>query len=128
MLLVEDDPGTREATQRLLEMHGVSVSVAESATVAHDNYAADRPKLLICDIGLPGEDGFSLVRRLRQLEADQHLPRVAALALTAFAREEDQKQALQAGFDRHLPKPVDPDALLTTIAEMVSMPGSAGTN
>jgi two-component system CheB/CheR fusion protein len=126
VLLVEDDPATREATQRLLEMHGVQVSVAESAQVAHDTYAVDRPKLLICDIGLPGEDGFSLVRRLRQLEADQDLPRVGALALTAFAREEDQKHALDAGFDRHLPKPIDPDVLLTTIAEMVAMPGSAG--
>jgi two-component system CheB/CheR fusion protein len=128
VLLVEDDPGTREATQRLLEMHGAEVSVAESAKAAQDAYTAERPALLVCDIGLPGEDGYSLLKGLRKLETDRQLPRVAALALTAFAREDDQKHALQAGFDRHLPKPVDPDTLLTTLAEMFSKQGPAANS
>jgi PAS domain S-box-containing protein len=128
VLLVEDDPGTREATQRLLEMHGAQVSVAESARAAQEAYTLERPALLVCDIGLPGEDGYSLLKGLRKLETDRQLPRVAALALTAFAREDDQKHALQAGFDRHLPKPVDPDTLLTTLAEMISKQGSAANS
>jgi PAS domain S-box-containing protein len=126
VLLVEDDPPTREATQRLLEMHGARVSAAATADAAYDTFVTERPMLVVCDIGLPGEDGFSLVRRLRQLEADEDSPRVTALALTAFAREEDQSHALQAGFDRHLPKPVDPDVLLTTLTGMVS--SSAGSD
>jgi signal transduction histidine kinase len=120
VLLVEDDPPTRKATQRLLELHGASVGLATTADEALDAYAGVRPDLVLCDIGLPGEDGFSLVRRLRQFESQKRLVRTPAVALTAFAREEDQKRALEAGFDRHVPKPVDPDVLLTNVAELIS--------
>ena len=119
VLLVEDDPPARKATQRLLELHGASVALAETATAAWEAYAAARPDLVVCDIGLPGEDGLSLVRRLRAAETARRAPRVPVIALTAFAREEDKKTALAAGFDRHLAKPVDPDLLLATIAEVV---------
>jgi CheY-like chemotaxis protein len=119
VLLVEDDPATRLATQRLLELHGARVTLAQTASEARATYATSRPDLVICDIGLPGEDGYSFIRRLRRFEADEHRARVPTVALTAFAREEDQKRALGAGFDRHLPKPLDPDVLLGAVARLV---------
>ena len=118
VLLVEDDPGTRQATQRLLELHGATVRIATTSAEAKEAYGIERPSVIVCDIGLPGEDGYSLVRSIRRTERDAGLSRVPAVAVTAFAREEDQKAALDAGFDQHIPKPIDDDALLTTLASL----------
>jgi CheY-like chemotaxis protein len=79
-----------------------------------EQFRSDPPDVLISDIGMPGEDGYSLLKRVRALPVDQggHVP---AIALTAYARAEDRVKALLAGFQLHLAKPVDPAELLATL-------------
>jgi CheY-like chemotaxis protein len=77
-----------------------------------------RPDVIVADIGMPGEDGYSLMRSLRREEQERHARRIPALAVTAFARQEDRQQALAASFDDHLPKPVDPDRLVVAVAAL----------
>jgi CheY-like chemotaxis protein len=76
-----------------------------------------RPDVVVSDIGMPGEDGYALIRRLRALPGTTS--RVPAIALTAYARPEDRAKALQSGFERHLSKPIDPGALVTAVADLV---------
>jgi CheY-like chemotaxis protein len=73
---------------------------------------------MILDIGLPADDGYSLIARLRELEAAQGLSRVPAIALTAFARTHDRERALAAGFDEHLAKPVDIETLVAALLRL----------
>jgi CheY-like chemotaxis protein len=113
---VEDDPSTREGTRALLEAHGATVQACESAAAAREAYALQIPDIIVSDIGLPEEDGYALLSQLRTIERDQGLRRVPSLALTAFAREADQRRAKDVGYDAHLAKPVDPDRLLEQIA------------
>jgi signal transduction histidine kinase/ActR/RegA family two-component response regulator len=117
ILLVEDDPATREAMQRLLERAGAEVRAAINAADAREAYLANTPDLIVCDIGLPSEDGLSLIRWLRRVEHDWNRRRVPALAVTAFARADDEKAALAAGFDKHVPKPVNEATLVASINE-----------
>src|SRR5690606_40861904 len=82
----------------------------------------DWPDLMICDIGLPDEDGYTLLRRIRSLEAEQRLPlaeRMPAIALTGYARGEDRVRALLAGFQAHLAKPAAVDELLATVGRLL---------
>ncbi len=72
--------------------------------------------MLVSDIGLPGRDGYELVRQVRQLELERGKPHLPVIALTAFAREEDRRKTLAAGFDLHLAKPLKPHLLLEAIA------------
>ena len=120
VLLVEDETMTRETTRRLLERHGAQVRSVNSAASAHEAFAIRRPDVIVADIGMPGEDGYALLRGLRHTEQEQQTARVPAIAVTAFARGEDRQSALAAGFDEHLPKPVDPDRLVAVLAELVS--------
>ena len=115
ILVVEDEASARDGLQKLLEARGAKVRAVESAEEARDAINTRRPRLIISDIGLPGEDGYALIRDVRA----QNGSHIAALAVTAFARPEDRKLALDAGFDDHLPKPVDPDRLLALAAKLV---------
>jgi PAS domain S-box-containing protein len=119
ILLVEDDVETRTATRRLLELDGATVRVAGDAAEASAAYVAETPDLLLSDIALPNEDGLSLIRRLRHIEHDSKLKRVPALAVTAFARVDDEQAALTAGFDKHVAKPVDGPGLVASIVEVL---------
>jgi CheY-like chemotaxis protein len=83
----------------------------------------DPPDLLVSDIGLPGEDGYSLIQRVRQ-HPRREIASVPAIALTAFARSEDRALALRAGFQAHLAKPVAPGELLATAASFASLPAA----
>ncbi|HEY3731234.1 MAG TPA: ATP-binding protein, partial [Steroidobacteraceae bacterium] len=120
VLLVEDETMARETTQRLLEQSGAQVRAVNSAVNAQEAFEIRRPDVIVADIGMPGEDGYELLKSLRHTEQEQHTARVPAIAVTAFARSEDRQSALAAGFDDHLPKPVDPDRLIAAIAQMVS--------
>jgi CheY-like chemotaxis protein/anti-sigma regulatory factor (Ser/Thr protein kinase) len=120
ILLVEDDPAAREATQRVLETHGAAVRAVAAAEAAVDAYARERPSAMIVDIGLPGEDGYSLVQRVRTLEESRQLAKVPAIAVTAFARAHDRLRAIEAGFDEHLAKPVDPAALIAILLKLAA--------
>lgn len=106
VLVVEDDEATREFLVRLLRDAGAITHFAANAADARAFLSGSEPiDLLISDIGMPGEDGYQLIRWLRGLAAPRGS--VPAIALTAFARREDASAALDAGFDAHLPKPVD---------------------
>jgi two-component system CheB/CheR fusion protein len=120
ILLVEDDPGSRDATARALQLRGAVVEAVADAPLAVAAYKRERPAVMILDIGLPGEDGHRLIARLRKLESAEQLTRVPAIALTAFARSNDRQRALAAGFDEFLAKPVDADVLASALLRLAS--------
>jgi CheY-like chemotaxis protein len=118
VLLIEDDAGSRTATARALELRGGVIDAVANPAAAMAAYTQMRPDAVILDIGLPGEDGYSLARRIRNLETAQQLSRVPIVALTAFARTQDREHALDSGFDEHLAKPVDIDALVAMLLRL----------
>jgi CheY-like chemotaxis protein/two-component sensor histidine kinase len=118
VLVVDDDPDARDILARILRGGGASVITASSAAEALEILTASRPALLISDIGMPGEDGYDLIRTVRAL-AEDDCGRVPAVALTAFARSEDRQRALLAGYQLHVAKPVEPSELLTVCASLV---------
>ena len=125
VLVVDDEADAREVMRFMLERGGAQVRIADSAAEALDAIREERPDLLISDIGMPGEDGYVLVRRLRAMEEGLGR-RLPAIALTAYASEEDTRRALAAGFDAHLSKPVDPARLIDIAAGLAgSRRGSA---
>jgi PAS domain S-box-containing protein len=115
ILVVDDDVDASELVKRMLEIAGATVSTAGSASEAMERILATRPDVLVCDLGMPGEDGYSLIRKLRALEESQEgtLP---AIALTAYARWEDRTRAIRSGFQNHLAKPVEPAELLAVVS------------
>ena len=119
VLLVEDEALAREATERLLKQFGARVRAVGSAGEARREYEREPPHVLIADIGMPGEDGYTLIEKIRGLERELGRGRVPALALTAFARRQDRQHAVVAGFDEHLAKPVDAAKLLEVLARLV---------
>ncbi|MDP3719916.1 MAG: response regulator [Acidobacteriota bacterium] len=118
ILIVEDDADSRNVLALLLRKLGALVEAVASAREALDRLTARRPDVLVSDIGMPDEDGYSLIRQVRQMPADlaRKLP---AIALTAYARRQDAEAALGAGFDCHLPKPVAPAELIRAIKGIV---------
>jgi PAS domain S-box-containing protein len=117
LLVVDDEEDTREMLVTLLEGCGARVRAASSVAEALRLLSAERPDVLLSDIGMPGEDGYALIERLRALpsEAGGDLP---AVALTAYARSEDRTRALLSGFSTHVPKPVEPLELFAVIASL----------
>jgi signal transduction histidine kinase/DNA-binding response OmpR family regulator len=117
ILVVDDEPETRELLQFLLEQCESVVSTAGNAPQALALLEREQFDVLISDVGMPDEDGYSLIKRVRGLgSVHAALP---ALALTAYARAEDRTQALRAGFNMHLAKPIDPGELLVVIETLV---------
>jgi signal transduction histidine kinase/ActR/RegA family two-component response regulator len=122
VLVVDDDADTRNLLATVLAQHG---AVPTTAIDARDGLAALRrlpPDVLVCDISMPGDDGYALVGQVRALEATTG-GRVPALALTAYARPEDRERALAAGFDLHLAKPVEPADFLAAVAQLAGRDG-----
>jgi CheY-like chemotaxis protein/anti-sigma regulatory factor (Ser/Thr protein kinase) len=117
VLLVEDEPDVRELVVAVLERCGVRVTIASSVAEALEALRRDKPDLLLSDIGLPGEDGYSLIRKVRALPPHEG-GRIPAVAMTAYARLEDRTRALLAGFQLHVPKPVAPEELLAVVAAL----------
>jgi len=114
VLLVDDEPDAREALTGILQLHGAIVQTAGSAADAIAALQHDPFDVLLADIGMPGADGYDLIRYVRALETgSRHMP---AAAVTAFASDADRHRALDAGFQVHLSKPVDPAALVATVA------------
>ena len=114
VLCVDDDRDSREFITFLLRQYGAKVTDVESATEALDNLEKAEFDLIISDVGMPDMDGYSLVRQIRNHSIEQ-VRDIPAIALTAYAGEIDQKQALAAGFQQHIIKPIEPDVLLQTI-------------
>jgi CheY-like chemotaxis protein len=128
-LVVEDETGARELITLTLEQQGALVTGVDSAAAALaalesqlEGGAARAPfDVLISDIGMPDADGYELIRRVRA-HSDKRVSRILAVALTAYARTEDRLLALQAGFQMHVPKPVDETELTTVIATLTGGP------
>jgi len=117
VLYVDDDPDARELGERILGDRAAAVTVAKSAHEALEFLRRDRPDVLVCDIGLPEMDGYELIRRVRQMEPGDGGATPAA-ALTAFARPEDRRRALIAGYQSHVAKPVVPEDLVAVVATL----------
>jgi PAS domain S-box-containing protein len=114
VLVVDDDHATRRIVIAALTAAGAEVRECASAGEAFDTLAAWRPNVLISDLAMPQEDGYSLLRRIR---ASGEL--VPAVAITAYARSEDEARVRDAGFQRHMAKPFDPEELVRTVRELV---------
>ncbi len=125
VLVVDDDPGTREALSEMLGQAGANVRVADSAEEAFVAVHDFRPEVLLCDIAMPGEDGYSFIRKIRARDPGRG-GNVPALALTALAGEEDRRRALSAGFQMHVAKPVDIVRLTQAVAELAHLATSVG--
>lgn len=114
VLVVDDEPDARRLLEEMLVATGAQVTVATSASAALEKIGTVRPHVLLADLGMPQIDGFELIRRVR-LSEDRQVRDVPAAALTAYARSEDRARTLQAGFEMHLAKPVDPLELTSAI-------------
>ena len=117
ILIVEDDSDTQDLIKTVLERHGAEVLGVDSASRALEEIAFTKPDVIISDIGMAGQNGYDLIRSIRSLdpEAGGHIP---AIALTAYAGSADRRQALLAGFQAHLAKPVEPDELVAVILSL----------
>ena len=124
ILVVDDSADGRALTSLLLTQAGASVSAAASVQEALHTIDVERPDALVSDIGLPGEDGYDLIRLIRQHEAE-HGGFLPAVALTGFARAEDRARVIAAGFQAHVPKPVEPGELTAAIATMTHRMGNS---
>ncbi|MBN8547940.1 MAG: response regulator [Deltaproteobacteria bacterium] len=118
VLVVEDTFDTREFITTVLRNEGAQVRHADSAPEAIDMLRAFRPQVLLSDIGMPGTDGFQLLAQIREIHSENELP---AAALTAYTTPEDQRRALAAGFQLHLSKPIEPDALIQAVETLHSL-------
>ena len=118
-LIVDDDEDARELMATILTKAGANVQTASSVPEALRHLGASRPDVLLADIGMPGADGYALIREVRRREAQtgQHLP---AAAITAYAGHRDRERALTAGFDRHVAKPISPAAIVEAVLSMCS--------
>ncbi|HWE04525.1 MAG TPA: ATP-binding protein [Tepidisphaeraceae bacterium] len=119
VLVVDDEPDARALVKRLLEDCEAVVATAGSAAEALRMFMEDRPQVVVSDIGMPGEDGYALVRKIRSLPASSG-GAVPAIALTAYARSEDRTRAMLAGFQTHVSKPVEPSELVATVASLAT--------
>jgi PAS domain S-box-containing protein len=120
VLVVDDEPDARQLIRRVLADCNAEVAVAASADEAMKLVESFRPDILVSDIGMPDQDGYDLIRHVRSRVAAKTLP---AVALTAFARSEDRRRALLAGFQTHVAKPVDPAELVAVVASLVERTG-----
>jgi CheY-like chemotaxis protein/anti-sigma regulatory factor (Ser/Thr protein kinase) len=119
VLAVDDQRDARALMEAILGAAGASVEAAASAEEARQAIAARRPDVVISDIGMPGEDGYALIRSIRQADERGGAPRLPCVALTAYAREDDRLRALAAGYDTHVTKPLDPSRLLRAVADLM---------
>lgn len=117
VLIIDDQRDARELIRRVMDRVEAHVMEAANGEEALDRLAGAKPDLIICDIGLPEEDGYSLLRRIRQQIDPERL--IPTIALTAYVREEDRHQALAASFDVHLGKPILPTQLLEASASLL---------
>lgn len=119
ILVVDDDDDSRFYITTVLEADGATVMAVASAAVALKVLAELQPDVLICDIAMPNEDGYTLIRKIRTLNAGicGNLP---AIALTAYSDSEYRIRALEAGFQTHVAKPVDPGELVAIVVNLVA--------
>jgi len=117
VFVVDDEPDARELLRTVLKDQGAQVTTFVSAQTALAALKTTRPTVLVCDVGMPKMDGYQLIRTLRAEESRSE--RLPALALTAFARAEDRKRSLVAGYQAHLAKPFDVGELILVLADLI---------
>jgi CheY-like chemotaxis protein len=117
VMVVDDEAETRDLLKIMLVSHGAEVTALGSAAEALARIGELKPAIIVSDIGMPVQDGYSLIRRVRALESDER--NIPAIALTAYARSEDRMRALAAGFQMHVPKPVEASELVMVIASLI---------
>jgi PAS domain S-box-containing protein len=122
VLVVDDEADTCEVLQTILEGCGAQVRTANSAAAALEAMAEESFDVLISDIGMPEEDGYSLIAKVRALDTERG-GRIPAAALTAYAGEEDRIRTLRSGFQIHVPKPVSPNELVAVVANLADRTG-----
>jgi CheY-like chemotaxis protein len=118
-LVVDDDPDARDLLTMLLEAAGATVYAVGSANQGMEQLLTKPIDVLVCDIGMPEMDGYTLMRSIRALD-DPQKSAVAAVALTAYARLEDRMEAIHVGFQNHLPKPVEASELLAVVRSLAT--------
>jgi CheY-like chemotaxis protein len=120
VLIVDDEADARELLSAMLEQRGAQVTAVASAAEAIDCLGREGllPDVLVSDLGMPNEDGFDLISKVRTLEPERG-GRIPAIALTAYARPEDRARALAAGYEMHVPKPVEPGQLSDALGHLV---------
>ena len=126
LLVVDDDGNTRNLLSDALQIRGAKVVVAANVREATDAFREWDPDVLISDIGMPGDDGYELIRRVREL-ATESGKRMPAIACSCHAATEDQARALEAGFNAFVAKPIDLDLLVHTITHFTDV-GFGGSN
>lgn len=119
VLVVDDEPDNREIVMMLLSDLGAIVEVAGSAAEGFDLLRTWRPDVIVSDIGMPDEDGFSFMRRVRALSESEG-GSVPSLALTALTSVDDRRRGLAAGFTAYMTKPADPKKLASTVADLAA--------
>lgn len=122
VLVVEDEPDARELLSRVLRGCGAHVDAFDSAEKALNALESNNYDCLVSDIALPGRDGYSLISEIRATESIRELRTMPALAMTAFARPEDERKALESGFQRWLRKPVDPLRIASVLVDLLEEP------
>lgn len=123
IVVVDDEADARDLLHTVLTQYGAKVVTRASARDTIDAVAQFQPHVLVSDIGMPEEDGYALIHRLRQLPPEQG-GQIPAIALTAYARTEDRDRALEAGFQQHIAKPVNPDKLAAVVSELATSANS----
>jgi PAS domain S-box-containing protein len=118
LLLVEDDPDSQEVVSAILGESGIDVSAAGNAELALDVLASSAIDVILSDVGLPGQDGYAFMKTVRAIPA---LAKIPAAALTAYAHPEDRQRAVEAGFQRHLRKPLDQTELFTVLLDLAKL-------
>jgi len=124
VLVVDDEPDAREMLKRVLERRQAKVVMAGNGMQALDVLRQERPDVIVSDIGMPDLDGYEMIRLVRSLPGE-HGGRTPAIALTAFARSEDRRRAMLAGFQVHIAKPVEAAELIATVANLSGRTGGA---
>ncbi|MCC5655850.1 response regulator [Nostoc sp. XA010] len=127
VLIVDDNADTRDFFSFVLEQFGAIVTTAASGEEALQALTQSKPDILLSDIGMPEMNGYMLIKQVRTLEAEIGEKQIPAIALTAYAGEINQQQALKAGFQHYIVKPVAPDELLTAISNLVRDGGNRAT-
>jgi CheY-like chemotaxis protein len=115
---VDDEPDALDLIRVILRQSGASVTTAGTASAALEAFEAEGADVIVCDIGMPGEDGYAFIRRVRA-RGRRGGGATPAIALTAYAAESDRVRALDAGFQLHVPKPIDPASLVRVVAGVV---------
>lgn len=125
MLIVDDDRDTRQMLNAVLSECDANVVTVASADEALREMKRQKPDVLVSDLGMPDQDGYELIRKVRELEIKLEARAIPALALTAYAKAEDRVRALADGYQVHLSKPVEPAEFVLVVANLVGRSNAA---